>query len=165
MNQAHPTRSAYTLIEVVMAMTVAGILVSGMASTLLIARRAADPSSTPAAGTLEGLAALTDITADLQFAEAISEQTARAITVVVADRNDADTNRDTIRFAWSGKSGEPLTRQFNGGNVADLVNRVHDFGVEYYSPAGTVEYVTVRIQTTDDPSTLVETSLPMLNEP
>ena len=160
-----PTRGGFTLIELIVSLTAASVLIVSLSSTIFIALRASDTSNTPAANTLEGLVRLSDMAAELQYTQTISEQTATAITVTVPDRNDPDTNPETIRYAWSGTAGDPLTRQYNGGTVANLVEDVHDFGVQYYQPAAVVEYITIGIQVTSDSRTSVETSIPLLNQP
>ncbi len=160
-----PTRGGFTLIELVASLGAASVLIVGLSSTIFIALRASDTSNTPAANTLEGLVRLSDMAAELQYTHMISEQPETAITVTVPDRNDPDTNPETIRYAWSGTAGDPVTRQYNGGTVANVVEDVHDFGVQYYQPAAVVEYITIWIQVTSDSQTRVETSLPLLNQP
>ena len=61
--------------------------------------------------------ALVELLADLEFALAFSEKTDHALTFTVPDR-DGDFISETIRYAWSGTPGDPLTRQYNGGAVA-----------------------------------------------
>ena len=141
------------------------MLIGALSSTIFIALRASDTSATPAANTLVGLVRLSDMAAELQYTQTISEQTATAITVTVPDRDDPDTNPETIRYAWSGTVGDPLTRQYNGGTIANVADDVHDFAVQYYQPATAVEYLTIRIQVTSDSRTSVETSVPLLNRP
>jgi hypothetical protein len=63
---------------------------------------------------------------DLEFALAFSEQTATAMTFTVPDR-DGDLLAETIRYAWSGTPGDPLTRQINEGAVATMLEDVHVF--------------------------------------
>ena len=99
---------------------------AGLSSTMFLALKATDTSNTPASATIEGNAALNEIIADLEFALAFSEQTTNAITFTVPDR-DGDSNPETIRYAWSGTPGDPITRQYNGGTVTRLVEDVHVF--------------------------------------
>ncbi len=160
-----PTPSGFTLIELIVSLATASMLIVGLSSSMFIALRASNTSNTPVANTFAGLVRLSDMAAELQYTLTISEQTATAITVTVPDRNDADTNPETIRYAWSGTAGDPVTRQYNGGTVANVVEDVHDFGVQYYQPAAVVEYITIGIQVTSDSQTSVETSIPLLNQP
>lgn len=122
----HLPSGGYTLIELMVAMVGSCALLAGLSSAIFIALKATDTSSTPTAATLEGNATLTEILSDIEYAIAFSEITTGAITFTVADR-DGDDNPETIRYAWSGTPGDPLTRQYNGGGVATLVENVHVF--------------------------------------
>jgi prepilin-type N-terminal cleavage/methylation domain-containing protein len=161
----HLTHGGFTLIELIVSLTAASFLMVGLSSTLFIAFRATDTSNTPATNTLEGLARLSDMAAELPYTQTVIEKTANAITVTVPDRNDPDTNPETIRYAWSGAAADPLTRQYNGGIVANVVENVHNFGVKYYQPAAVVKYITISIQVASESQTRVETSIPLLNQP
>jgi len=121
-----PIRSGYTLIELVIAMVGASALMVGLSSSIFIALKATSTSDTPTVATIEGNAALTDMLTDIEFALSFSEQTSNAITFTVPDRN-GDSTPETIRYAWSGTPGDPITRQYNGGDVATLVDNVHVF--------------------------------------
>lgn len=158
-----PTKRGFTLIELVVATALASILIAGLTSTLFIAVEASS-GDTPAPNTLEGLALLTDMTAELQYAVTITEQTAMAITVTVPDRN-ADTFNETIRYAWSGTPGDPLTRQYNGGTVANVADDVYDFDIRYRQPGTKVDYATVRLRITSIGQCSVQTAIPFVNRP
>ncbi len=107
---------------------------------------------------------MTDVQAELQYAQSVTEQTVTAITVTVPDR-DADSNPEEIRYAWSGTPGEPLTRQYNGGTAANAAEGVHDFSVDYFQPVSAIEYLNVRLQISSDAGASVRTSIPLLNRP
>jgi len=120
-------RGGFTLIEaVVSAMTLAALMI-GMASVMLLASR----SLRSAAGDVaEAGDATADIVADLNLAQSLTEQTVTAVTMVVPDR-DGDGLPETIRYAWSGTAGDPLTREYNGGDATTVVENVHEFDLEY----------------------------------
>jgi hypothetical protein len=126
-------RSGHTLVELLMAMVGAGVLMVGLSSTMFIALAATDTSNAPTAAILEGHAALSDLLSDLEFALSLSETTANAVTFTVPDR-DGDSNPETIRYAWSGTPGDPLTIQYNGGIVATLADNVHVFQHDLPTP-------------------------------
>ncbi|MCM2374807.1 hypothetical protein [Aporhodopirellula aestuarii] len=157
-----PNRVGHTLVELIVSLAGASVLMLGLSSTLFIALKITDPSSTPTSATLEGNDALTEFLSDIEFAISFSEQTASAVTFTVPDRN-GDTLAETIRYVWSGTQGDPLTRQYNGGTASVLVENVHDFGLDYFQPDSAVEYVTVRIRVTDNSQASIETSIPVLN--
>ncbi|MBN2129397.1 MAG: hypothetical protein JW741_07865, partial [Sedimentisphaerales bacterium] len=48
----------------------------------------------------------------------------------VADRNNDDVP-ETIRYEWSGAPGDPLTRQYNGGAVVEIVGNVERLDLAY----------------------------------
>ena len=157
-------RPGFTLVELMVSLTTASILLMGLSSALFIAIRATDPTVSPAPATSGGLNLLTMLSSELRFCVAITEQTATAITVTVPDRN-LDTIPETIRYAWSGTTGDPLTRQYNGGNVTEIAQDAHDFDIQYYQPGAAVEYVSVRVQLSGDSQTSVQTAMPLLNLP
>ncbi|QDU40152.1 Carbohydrate binding domain protein [Maioricimonas rarisocia] len=119
-------RSGSTLIELTISLIGSSVLMLGMASATFIALKASDTSLTPARATFSGASALTSMLAELQFAIDVSERTPTAITFTVPDRN-GDGNPETIRYAWSGTPGDPLTRQYNGGASVSILENVHDF--------------------------------------
>jgi hypothetical protein len=104
----------------------ASILLVGLSSSLFIALRATETTATPTSSRIKASEALLELQADLEFAQAFTEQSARAITFLVPDRN-GDTRPETIRYAWSGTPGDPLTRQYNGGAAATFLEDVHIF--------------------------------------
>lgn len=157
-------RPGLTLLELMVSLTTSGILLVGMSSALFIALQATNPSSSSTPATLAGLDQLTMMFTELQHALTITEQNATAITVTVADR-DGDMAADVIRYAWSGTEGDPLTRQLNAGASVSVVEEVEDFDIEYYAPAGPVEYLTIMLQVTNDANAAVQTAIPLLNRP
>jgi type II secretory pathway pseudopilin PulG len=163
MRRQPSSRGAFTLVELVASMAGASILVAGMASTMFVALRASNPTNTPAAGMLTALSCMSDMSAELQYARVITESTANAITATVPDRTDADATPETVRYAWSGVAGQPLTRRYNGGTVVNVIPSVQSFTVEYFPSAAAAEYVTVRIQATTSTRSVVETSISLLN--
>lgn len=154
-----------TLLELVIAFFVASLLVSGIASATALALRSTDPSDLPSTYRLQSARRLSEMLAELQFAQTIAEQTATAITVTVPDRDDPDTNPETIRYAWSGTPGDPLTRTYNGGASATFADDVHDFDVQYQPTSSPIEYLNLTLQITGDATTAVRTSIPLLNRP
>ncbi len=150
--------------ELVAALCGASALAAGMASALFVALKATDTSGSPAAVALDGHACLVEMAAEVEYATTTTEQAATAITLTVPDR-DSDAISETIRYAWTGTAGDPLTRQYNSGSEANAVDDVHDFAIEYYQPASNLEYLTVRLQVSSDSRTRVDTAIPLVNRP
>ena len=126
---ANRRRSGHTLIELIVSVAVSGILVVGLMSTLYTATRATDPAA-GAGRILDGSLSAHDLLGELQLAVTFLERSANAVTFTVADRN-GDTADETIRYAWSGTPGDPLTRQYNGGAALEVLQDVHDFTLTY----------------------------------
>lgn len=122
-------KTGHTLAELVISVAASGILIVGLTSTLYVASRAVDHSG-PTQRTLAGATAAQEVLNDLQFAVALTERSANAVEFTVASR-DADATPETIRYAWSGTPGDPLTRQYNGGTVVSVVDDVHEFQLSY----------------------------------
>jgi hypothetical protein len=104
----------------------ASILLAGLSSSLFIALRATETAATPTSSRIKANAALGELQADLEFALAFTEQSPNAIAFLVPDR-DGDGQVETLRYAWSGTPGDPLTKQSNGGTVAAILEDVHLF--------------------------------------
>lgn len=159
------SRTGFTVVETVIAVAASSLLLLGLSAALVVAVKSSDPSLTPARARQDGIARLHDIQKDLRYAIAIPERTATAITVTVPDRNDADTNPETIRYAWSGAPGDPLSRQYNGGAALIIANDVHNFGITCYVSGANVLHASLTLQLTDNAATAVSTGVEFLNHP
>lgn len=155
----------FTLVELVVSLFAAVILTAALAGTVTIALQASDPANTPDASAHKTIQTIDEMATELQYAVAVTEQTSTAITVVVPDRNDLDTMPETVRYAWSGVPGDPLTRRFNGNPVAVFAEDVHDFQVDYVPPTSPRSYLNVRLQIGQSPQGTAETAIPLLNGP
>ena len=131
----HIRRPGYTLIELVASIAATSILMAGMGSVMFVAARSTDESAAPAMQILAS-ATLHEIVSDLQFAESFIERSSTAVKFSVADR-DADSTDETIRYAWSGTPGDPLTRQYGSQAAIDYLDNVHFFA--YADHVETVE--------------------------
>lgn len=118
-------RRGYTLVELVACVAATSILVAGMGSVVMVAARSTNQDTLPARQ-IQVSMAVHDILAELQFAISFSERTANAVEFTVADR-DADTIAETIRYAWSGTAGDPLTREYNGAAAVNYLDNVQTF--------------------------------------
>lgn len=128
----------FTLIEVVVSMSVATVLMGGMASAIVIAGRALPDSQSSLSATVNSFLIAEQMVGEMYCAQGFSERTATAIEFTVFDR-DNDSNPETIRYAWDGESGDPLTRQYNGGTVVNLIDSVYDFQLGYNLQTATEE--------------------------
>jgi prepilin-type N-terminal cleavage/methylation domain-containing protein len=117
-------KRAFTLLEMLLAMVITTIIVAAIAGSSQIMFRTANLSQTaPASGAVVARSAVDRIAEDLKLATSIPEQSASALTVTVPDRN-SDSTPETIRYAWSGVAGEPLTRQYNNESAVSIATNV-----------------------------------------
>ena len=120
----------FTLVELLIGIALTTIIAVGIGSSMLIASRAIPDADNPANATLAAGEAAQQLTAELQYAISINNRSATMIEFTVADRNNDEVD-ETIRYEWSGISGDPLTRQYNGGAVVNLLEAVHQFDLSY----------------------------------
>ena len=131
MRIAQPNARAYTLVELVLSMTIMTLLMGGLGSAIVIANRAIpDPNSTTAA-TLDGYYAAEQIASDLYVAQSFTVRTPTTVEFTVADRNHGDPGPELIRYEWSGTEGDPLTLQYNANPPTDVVPEVYEFDLTY----------------------------------
>jgi len=121
--------TGHTLVEMVAALAIVSILALGVGSAMLVASRAVDPDNRPRA-THAAAQAAARLIRELEFATAFTERTTHAVTFTVADR-DGDAAEETIRYAWSGETGDPLTRALNGGTAVALLDDVRQCDLAY----------------------------------
>ncbi len=129
-------RAAHTLLELVVAVAVSGLLLGGIMSTLAVTFRATDPTLGPWQEIAEGRAALDDVAGELAYASSFTARSAHAVEFTVADR-DGDLADEAIAWSWSGTAGDPLERSCNGAASVAILEDVHVFDL-----SDTVEIVT-----------------------
>lgn len=133
-NARNARRGAYTLVELVVSMSVATILMGGLASTIVLASRAMPGRQTTSRSTIDGYYAAEQIAGELLCAKSFTVRSATAVEFTVGDRGDDADEEDedeTIRYEWSGTPGDPLTRQYNGGTIVDLADDLNEFTLTY----------------------------------
>jgi len=128
--EARRVKHGFTLVELVVAVAVTGIILLGMGSSMMIASRAMPDARSRTATTLAAGEAVEQIVTDLQYAVSVSQRSANMIEFSVADRNGDDVP-ETIRYAWSGAPGTPLTRQYNGGTLVNILTDVQQFSLTH----------------------------------
>ncbi len=123
-------REGFTLVELVLSLSIAAILLMALQSTVLVASKAIPDGRSVGSALVSSGQPMGSLSADLYFATSVTELTGTAITFTVPDRN-GDGTPETIRYAWSGKAGDPLTRQYNGGAAVNVIPGVQSFGLTY----------------------------------
>jgi hypothetical protein len=128
---AHPRR-AFSLLELLLALSISTTLLAALGSLLVFALRAVPTGSSPAERALSAAAALEQISADLAVAISVTQAAGNAITFTVPDRT-GDNIPDTIQYAWNALNspGEPLYRSVNNAPPTILIPSVEQFTLAY----------------------------------
>lgn len=132
------TPRAFSIIELVVGMAAMSVLVLGTSSAIILSSRALPTPTGKLQRTKDTRAALDQVHAELALAVEITELTATTIAFTVADRGHGDPGSETIRYSWSGTAGQPLYREYNGGDKAILSNGVTRFALTSTPGAGTL---------------------------
>jgi hypothetical protein len=119
-------------------MAVTSIIMLGIGSAMLLAGKALPDARSPAGATISAAEAAEQILAELQYAVSVGQRSANMVDFTVADRS-ADDVPETIRYEWSGTSGAPLTRRYNGGTLVDVRTDVREFSLSYALRTTTTE--------------------------
>ena len=122
------SRVGYTLLEMLVAMAAASVLMAGMGSSIFIASQALDEENSLPRRQSEAAEVLSDLTVDIKHSLRYCERTATAVTFTVPDR-DGNSLPETIRYAWSGTPGDPLTYEYNGSAPKTIAEDVHNFNL------------------------------------
>ncbi len=133
--QASSSPFGFTLIEMVVSLTVMSIVFLAMGSVMLMATKALPKPDAPAGLAFEAADVLRQIASELETATAVSNAQPAVIEFTVPDRNN-DASDETIKYEWSGVAGEPLIRQYNGGATVPVLPAVHEFNLAYVTGTG-----------------------------
>ena len=120
----------FTLVELLVSIAVTMVIAVGLGSSMLVASRALPDATNPAGATIAAGEAAEQLATELQYAISVNNRSATMIEFTVADRN-GDELDETIRYEWSGTSGDPLTRQYRGGTIIPVLENVHQFDLSY----------------------------------
>lgn len=154
---ASSNRRGLSLMEMMISLSMLTVILGASISLILISARAmSSEASNVGSDAVVARAATDQILDDLKMATAITEQTSRAITMKVPDR-DGDNAEETIRYAWSGVAGAPLTRQYNARAAATLATNVTSLNFSYLAKtAGKPPPVTSPTQTLYEKASTIE---------
>ncbi len=127
MTRHQTSRRGQTLAEVLISTAVVSVIMGGMSSVMMLSARTLTNNTVEVC--VSGDAG-DQVTTDLKLAQEFSERTATAVTMKVPDR-DGDNQPETIRYSWSGASGAPLMREYNGGDPVAVAENVSHFDLSY----------------------------------
>lgn len=122
--------AAFTLVEMITSLVIMSILLVAMGGTLMLSSQAVPDVDNRMTRITEAAGILDQIASELTYAITVTEMTETAVTFTVADR-DSDSTPETIRYAWSGFAGDPLTRRYSSGATVELLADVHAFSLTY----------------------------------
>ncbi len=174
--------AAFTLAEAVLSMAIMTILVGGTTSAIFIATQALPQGGSYTGGVARGSEVLEQIASELFYATSVTLASSNGVTFIVADRGHGAAGPETIRYAWSGTPGDPLTRQYNGGTPVEILDGVRGFVLDYDistngpapdagtsgfgGPSGDLTGVRIRIRArVEEHRVRVQTAVQVLNEP
>ena len=117
-----------TLIELTLALAISAILLLATTSVVLLAANAVPVVGDTPSSEMAAAAVLDRMASELETAVLVLAQTTTSITFLVPPRN-GDAWPERISYAWGGTAGMPLTRQYNGGSVVNLIDSVNQFSL------------------------------------
>jgi prepilin-type N-terminal cleavage/methylation domain-containing protein len=118
---------AFTLLEVMLSTVIISMIMMAMASVMALSTRCLNSKGEDVSKDSE---LIDEITTDLNLAMSFSERTDTAVTFTVPDR-DSNGQSETIRYSWSGTSGDSIMREYNGGDAVAVAEDVQYFSLEY----------------------------------
>jgi len=122
-------RRGYTLLELMVCLPLATLLIVGAGSSVYIASKAS-VQDTERIARREGAFVAHRLAQDLREATSFAVHSDQAAEFSVPDR-DSDGVPETLRYAWSGTAGDPLTLCVNGSAPASLLPQVYQFHLDY----------------------------------
>ena len=126
-------RRGMTLVELMVSLALVTLVMAACGSMLTVAARAmSNDKSNVGADATAARSAADQVVDDLKAATAVTEQSATAVTMTVPDR-DGDGQPETIRYAWSGVPGDPLTRAYNARAAGTVAANVRALNFGYLS--------------------------------
>ena len=144
-----PRTIAFTLIEMVVSLTIVSIVFLAMGSVMILAAKAVPDPDSPVVLGVEAGKTIEQIASELQVATAILAASANGIEFTVPDR-DNDGSDETIKYKWNGSAADGLFRQYNGGTVFEVAPNLKNFELIYD---------TLEVTVTSDPVTSSEVVL------
>jgi prepilin-type N-terminal cleavage/methylation domain-containing protein len=123
--------SAFTLVELVLSVAIMAILMTGMGSAILIATHALPEEGGRLETAAEAIDVVDRIAADLSLATRFMCADPDVVRFSVPDRGHGAAGPESIRYAWSGAPGDPLTHRYNGCPDITLCEDVYEFSLSY----------------------------------
>jgi hypothetical protein len=129
-----PFRRAFSMLETTIALGSAAILSVSLGASLIVASRGLELNSAPDGVRIDTARIAREMAQDLQLATRFTEQGSTAVSLLTPDR-DGDGDPESIRYAWSGVAGAPLTYSLNGGAAVTVTPGVQSLQLNYSAQA------------------------------
>lgn len=126
----------FTLVELLIALAISTIVMMAVPFMISLSARAAPTAGSVQTTSIEAADCLAQLGADLKLSRTITELSANAITMTVPARDGSDAAQ-TIRYAWSGTPGDPVTVSIDGVE-STLVASADDFTLTAVTGTDTV---------------------------
>jgi hypothetical protein len=125
------SRCGYSLLEMVVSLSVSSLLVTGMTSSMYLAMKSNDVGIGPFRPINNASDAVLNLDRELTYATTIftSVNSAKAIEFQLPDQT-GDGAAETVRYQWSGTAGDPLQRIFNNGTPEVILSGVQLFRLD-----------------------------------
>jgi prepilin-type N-terminal cleavage/methylation domain-containing protein len=123
-------RRAFTLVELIIALSLAAFVLMAVASLIGLSTKAIPPEGGVQVTAIQGVEFASKFAADAAIAQQVTETDVRAVTFVIPDQ-DGDAAADTVRYVWSGVVGSPLERLVNGSDRLEIIDGVSAFSLDY----------------------------------
>lgn len=140
-------RSAYTLIELTVAIFASSFLLAGLGSSIYIATQIVNPS-TRTQHILDGTQTVQQIADEIRFANYIIDRSPTMIEFVTNDRT-GDDQPDRIRYEWSGTAGDPLTKVLNDSAPQDVIPEIDHFDLSFNIETTDEEFESPAVQSSE----------------
>ncbi|MFI4873192.1 MAG: PilW family protein [Phycisphaerales bacterium JB061] len=118
-------RRGFTLIELVVSLSVVGILMTAIGSSIVISTKTLPTAGGFAEMQTAAGKSLTLLGNDIRLAGSVTMPNVRTLNLRLPDQ-DGDTSPEAVVYQWSGAAGTAFTREFNGGGQVNLLATVID---------------------------------------
>lgn len=124
------TSRGFTLLEVMVSISISTVLFAALGSCIVIASRAYPSPNSPLSQSIAATHATDMMISDLRFAKTVVSGGNRSLVFTVADRT-SDGVDDVIGYVWSGVAGDPLVRYFNSVATDTVITSVQRLDMAY----------------------------------
>lgn len=119
------------MVEMVVTLVIMAILVSAMGSAVVLASRALPNESDLSVQLGRAMEVCDRMEVDLAEATSVTETGDSSVAFVVPGRGEDADGPESIRYAWSGTAGDPVTLELNGDAPAVVCENVHALSFKY----------------------------------